>query len=66
MKNYAVQRNLVSNPKTPLDISLNLIRNLMVYDLKSLQRNKNVSETIRKLAQKLYQEKASSGGKTKS
>jgi hypothetical protein len=66
MKNYAVQRNLVGNPKTPLDISLSLIKNLMVYDLKALQRNKNVSETIRKLAQKLYQEKATSGGKTKS
>lgn len=65
IKNYAVQRNLVSNPKTPLDISLSLIKNLMVYDLKSLQRNKNVSETIRKLAQKLYREKATSGGKTK-
>jgi len=65
IKNYSVQRNLVSNPKTPLDISLSLIKNLMVYDLKSLQRNKNVSETIRKLAQKLYREKATSGGKTK-
>lgn len=65
IKNYAIQRNLVSNPKTPLDISLSLIKNLMIYDLKSLQRNKNVSETIRKLAQKLYREKATSGGKTK-
>lgn len=66
IKNYAVQRNLVNNPKTPLEISLALVRNLMVYDLKSLQRSRGVSETIRSVAQKLYREKATSGGKTKS
>jgi hypothetical protein len=65
MKNYAVQRNLVNNPKTPLEISLTLVRNLMVYDLKTLQRSRNVPETIRAVAQKLYREKALSGGKTK-
>lgn len=66
IKNYAVQRNLVINPKTPIEISLTLVRNLMVYDLKSLQRSRNVSETIRSVAQKLYREKSTSGGKLKS
>lgn len=66
MKNYAVQRNLVNNPKTPVEISLTLVRSLMVYDLKSLQRSRNVSETVRMVAQKLYREKAMSGGKLKS
>jgi hypothetical protein len=66
MKNYAVQRNLVNNPKTPIEISLTLVRNLMVYDLKTLQRSRNVPETIRAVAQKLYQEKALSGGKLRS
>ena len=66
IKNYAVQRNLVSNPKTPLEISLTLVRNLMIYDLKALQRSRNVSETIRSIAQRLYREKATSGGKLKS
>ncbi len=65
MKNYAVQRNLVQNPKTPIEIALTLVRNLMVYDLKSLQRSRSVSETIRSVAQKLYREKAMSGGKLK-
>jgi hypothetical protein len=37
----------------------------MVYDLKTLQRSRNVPETIRAVAQKLYREKALSGGKTK-
>ena len=36
---------------------------LMVYDLKSLRHNKNVPDTIRKVAAKLYTEKAMRGGK---
>jgi hypothetical protein len=63
LKLYPVVRNLVNNPKCPLDISLTLIKTLMVYDLKSLRHNKNVPDTIRKVAAKLYQEKASRGGK---
>jgi hypothetical protein len=65
MRNYAVVRNLVQNPKTPLDIALPLVKMLMVFDLKSLQRSRNVSETIRNLAAKYYREKALSGGRTK-
>ena len=66
MKNYPVVRNLATNPKTPLDVALPLVKMLLVFDLKQLQRSKSVSETIRKMAQKYYQEKSTSGGKTKS
>jgi hypothetical protein len=62
LKLYAVVRNLVNNPRCPLDISLTLVKTLQVYDLKSLRHNKNVPDTIRKVAQKLYLEKASRGG----
>lgn len=65
MKNYAVMRNLVQNPKTPLDVALPLVKMLMVFDLKSLQRSRNISETIRSMAAKYYREKAMSGGRTK-
>jgi hypothetical protein len=57
MKNYNVGRNLVNNAKCPLDLSLTLIKNLMVYDLKSLRFNKSVPDTIRQVAAKLYREK---------
>jgi hypothetical protein len=57
MKNYNVVRNLVNNAKCPLDIALTLIKNLHVPDLKSLRQNKNVAETIRQVAFKLYREK---------
>jgi hypothetical protein len=65
LKLYPVVRNLVNNPKCPLDISLTQIKSLMIQDLKSLRQNKNVPETIRKIAAKLYQEKASRGGPKK-
>lgn len=65
MRNYSVVRNLVQNPKTPVDIALPLVKMLMVFDLKSLQRSRNVSETIRNLAARYYREKALSGGRTK-
>jgi hypothetical protein len=51
-------RNLVNNPKCPLDLSLNWVKVLLVYDLKSLRNNKNVPETIRQVAFKLYREKS--------
>jgi hypothetical protein len=65
LKLYPVIRNLTGNPKCPLDISLTLIKSLMVQDLKALRHNKNVPETIRKVAAKLYLEKASRGGTKK-
>ncbi len=58
MKNYAVVRNLVYNPRTPLDLSLGLMKNLLVHDLKNLSGNKEVSDTIRKLALRMYKQKA--------
>jgi len=57
-KNYNIIRNLVSNPRTPLDVSLGLMKNLMVNDLKALSGNKEVAETIRKLALRQYKQKA--------
>lgn len=65
LKLYPVVRNLVNNPRCPLDISLTLVKTLQVYDLKSLRHNKNVPDTIRKVAAKLYTEKATRGGAKK-
>lgn len=59
MKNYAVRRNLVNNPKCPLEISLALVKNLLVYDLKTLRHSKGVPDVIRKVAANLYKEKMS-------
>lgn len=58
MKNYSIVRNLVYNPRTPLDLGLGLMKNLLIHDLKNLSGNKEVSDTIRKLALRLYKQKA--------
>ena len=63
LKNYIVVRNLVANPRAPLDISLGLMKNLLVQDLKNISANKEVSETIRKLALKMYKQKIDEANK---
>ena len=57
MKNYIVVRNLVSNPRTPLDLGLGLMKHLQIQDLKNISNNKEVSETIRKMAMKMYKQR---------
>ncbi|MFZ0292610.1 MAG: hypothetical protein WAL52_03335, partial [Candidatus Sulfotelmatobacter sp.] len=63
MKNYIVVRNLVSNPRTPLDLGLGLMKHLLAVDLKNISANKEVSETVRKLALKMYKQKLDAANK---
>jgi hypothetical protein len=58
-KNYVVVRNLVNNPKTPLDVTLHMLPVLNAGDLKKLAMNKNVPETLRTSAVKLQRTRAS-------
>jgi len=57
MKLYPVVRNLTFNPRTPIDVSLGLMKNLLVHDLRNLAGNKEVSDTVRKLATKMFRAK---------
>ena len=57
IRSYAVARNLINNPRTPIDSGLPLIHRLNDRDLKELSRNKNVAEVIRSLAIKLVKQK---------
>jgi hypothetical protein len=59
MKLYPVVRALVSNPRCPLDVALPLLKSLLVQDLRNLSMNKNVPDTLRKLAFKMFKEKTS-------
>jgi len=56
-KNYTVTRNLVYNPRTPVDASLPLMKQLLKQDLKNLMGNKEVPDTVRKLAARLFAQK---------
>jgi hypothetical protein len=57
-KNYSVVRNLINNPKTPLDVTLHMLPMLNAVDLKRLTGNKNVPETLRTTAMKLQRTRA--------
>jgi hypothetical protein len=57
VKIYSVVRTLANNPKCPLDVGLPLIKNLLNMDLRALSMNKNVNDTIRKVATKLFRDR---------
>jgi len=57
-KDYVVVRNLMNNPKTPLDVSLHMLPILNALDLKRLSMNKNIPETLRSTASKLMRTRA--------
>jgi hypothetical protein len=63
MKNYIVVRNLVANPRTPLDLGLGLMKHLQPKDLKNISGNKEISETVRSLALKMYKQKLEAAAK---
>ena len=54
MKNPVVIRALVFNPRSPIDVSLPLIKLLKDRDLKLLTIDKNVPDTVRNSAVRLY------------
>jgi hypothetical protein len=56
-KNYIVTRNLLNNPKTPIDVSLHLLPKVNAQDLKSLQGNKNIPETLKSAANRLQRQR---------
>lgn len=62
IKSYSVVKALVNNPRCPLDLSMPLMKNLLVNDLKFLSLNKNVPETLKKMALKSYKEKSGPPG----
>jgi hypothetical protein len=64
MKNYMIVRNLTFNPRTPLDVSLGLMKHLQAADLKGLSGSKDVADTVRKLALKMYKQKMNPNKKT--
>src|SRR5579872_1205752 len=63
IKQYAILRNLTFNPRTPIDVSLGLIKHLLTADLRNLQGNKEVSDTVRKLATRMFRQNLATTGK---
>jgi len=55
-KRYSVISNLVKNPRTPLAVSLQLVARLNPRDMKSLTVDRNVSEVVRRQAQRFVRQ----------
>jgi hypothetical protein len=45
------------NPKTPLEVTLHLLPHIKPLDLKFLTTNKNVSDTLRTAATRLFRKR---------
>ncbi|HUF18765.1 MAG TPA: hypothetical protein VMS12_12045 [Thermoanaerobaculia bacterium] len=54
MRKYPIMLTLVRNPKAPIGVVLPLINRLNLRDLKNLSQDRNVPETIRLSARKLF------------
>jgi hypothetical protein len=56
-KNYQVRISLVSNPKTPLTLSMRHIHSLNDRDIRMLAKSKNVSATVANAAKRIVTQK---------
>ena len=56
-RNYTVVRNLMFNPKSPVDLTLHMLPGVTAPDLKNLSANKNVPETLRTSAARLIRQR---------
>jgi hypothetical protein len=57
MRTYAVVRQLINNPRTPIDVGMSLLHRINDRDLKGLMLNKNISEVVRGMALKMMKQK---------
>jgi hypothetical protein len=61
-KNYQVRLSLVTNPKTPLVMSLRFLSGLQDRDVRMLAKSKNVSATVANAAKRIVLNKTGGGG----
>jgi hypothetical protein len=60
-KNYQVRLSLVTNPKTPLVLSLRFLSGLQERDVRMLAKSKNVSATVANAAKRIVVQKTPGG-----
>jgi hypothetical protein len=51
MRRYQVVWQLVSNPKTPVDLGIRIVNRLNIRDLKRIANSRNVNPVLRRQAQ---------------
>ena len=58
MRRYPIKRLLVANPRTPTMVAMPLVKQLLLSDLRQLMMNKDISDTVRHFAFKVYKDKS--------
>jgi uncharacterized UPF0160 family protein len=53
LKSYKVIHTLIKNPRTPLAYTTKMLPRLNKKDLRSLERDRNVPEALRKMAKRM-------------
>lgn len=57
INNYSIARDMVFNPKTPLDISMNLLGRLSLSDIEKLSKSRDVPTALKNQAIRIFQAK---------
>jgi hypothetical protein len=52
-RNYSIVHNLARNPRTPIANAMNILSRMQLKDLKALNKNRNVSDAVRRQAFRL-------------
>lgn len=52
-RSYPIIHNLVRNPRTPLGTAMNILPRIQTKDLKSLSQNRNISDSVRRQANRI-------------
>jgi regulator of extracellular matrix RemA (YlzA/DUF370 family) len=55
VRSYSIIHNLVRNPRTPIPTVINILPRIRTKDLQNLSQNRNVSEGVRRQAERLSQ-----------
>jgi hypothetical protein len=58
LKNYTIKVSLVNNPKVPVAVAMRFLSLLRQSELKSLSKNRNVSNALQSQAKKILEKKA--------
>ncbi len=58
MRSYATKASLVSNPKTPVDVSIKWLKHLKDKDLRNLSKSKGVPQVITTQSRKLVEKRS--------
>lgn len=62
MRKYTIVKNLIQNPRTPIGISMNNLKRLNEFDMKLMQKDKNIPEILRREAKRFLENKSAGKG----